>query len=80
MTGTQAIRTREVGWSWRGKAVTLGLHEAGSGSPVLLPALSPISTRLPVSFLFGSLTNSLYRPKFIWVSARNGRFFPAWIA
>jgi pimeloyl-ACP methyl ester carboxylesterase len=41
-----AMRTRELRWSWQGRAVTLGVDEAGDGRTVLfLPALSSISTR-----------------------------------
>jgi pimeloyl-ACP methyl ester carboxylesterase len=40
------MRTCELHWSWQGRAVTLGVDEAGDGPPVLLlPALSSISTR-----------------------------------
>ena len=46
MTDSPEIRTRQFHWSWQGRALSLGVDEAGSGSPVLLlPALSSISTR-----------------------------------
>jgi pimeloyl-ACP methyl ester carboxylesterase len=38
--------TRELRWAWQGRAMALGLDEAGSGPLLLLlPALSSISTR-----------------------------------
>jgi pimeloyl-ACP methyl ester carboxylesterase len=46
VTSAQALRTRQIHWSWHGQTVTLGLDEAGEGPPILLlPALSSISTR-----------------------------------
>jgi pimeloyl-ACP methyl ester carboxylesterase len=46
MTDSPEIRTRQLHWSWQGRALSLGVDEAGSGASVLLlPALSSISTR-----------------------------------
>jgi pimeloyl-ACP methyl ester carboxylesterase len=46
VTDSPEIRTRQLHWSWQGRALSLGVDEAGSGAPVLLlPALSSISTR-----------------------------------
>ncbi|MBN9507980.1 MAG: alpha/beta hydrolase [Alphaproteobacteria bacterium] len=52
----QAIHTRELQWSWQGRALTLGVDEAGDGPPVLLlPALSSISTRREMHPLMAAL-------------------------
>jgi pimeloyl-ACP methyl ester carboxylesterase len=52
-----AMINRELGWSWQGQNVVLGMDEAGNGPPVLfLPALSSISTRREMKPLMDCLT------------------------
>ena len=42
----------EIGWTWAGKTIRVGLERVGAGPTLLLlPALSSISTRNEMRFL-----------------------------
>jgi hypothetical protein len=48
---------RKIRWAWKGMEVALGMDDAGNG-PILLPALSSISTREEMRPLFDRLAPS----------------------